>query len=63
MFSKKKFANVSNLNFICMANVCSAELSMKKGFVTSRPGAMISPQWLELCLEQISMIPKIAIEV
>ena len=38
MFSKKEFANVSNLRLLAEKISCSAELCKKKSFITSGPG-------------------------
>ena len=47
MFSKKEFAIISNLRFIGRTN--SAELSMKKSFITSGPEDYFS--YVEDCLQ------------
>ena len=47
MFSKKEFA-ISNLTFILLAGQisCSAELSMKKSFLTSGPGVFVEDLYM-----------------
>ena len=53
MFSKKEFGIVSNLRFISIKISCSAELSMKKSFITSGPG--LNDIDLFSCSTQLSM--------